>query len=177
MAGYKEFTRKYEEHKDRLFILIAEIKETHQSFTDIEDKVKRGRTAAVATGGSAVGVGLLGLLAAPFTLGVSLVAAGTAAAAGVSGAATAAGVEVAYNHEMKQAQSKLDSLQQEFMSKVQSVQSKLEATKPSANSDLFTEINNVSSKITSACHSKDVWDLEEALKDLHQVYEKIHNMI
>lgn len=175
--SYEEFLEKYKGHKSRLFNLISELKSAQSQFDNAADKVKRGRTAAVATTSAGVGTMVLGVLAAPFTFGTSLALTGIGAAATVSGAGTAVGVEVTHDHEVDKAQRNKDTLMEEFIQKIEAVQGKLDKTTVHAKSSLSSEIRGVSSKISSAVSSESIWELEEALKELDRISKEIQTVL
>ncbi len=64
---------------------------------ELRESAKKANTAALATGGVGTALGILGVIAAPFTFGASLALTGVAAASTVAGtgAAIAAGVKTA----------------------------------------------------------------------------------
>lgn len=185
---FKHFKAHYHSHRDRLFSIISELKRVSESFSDINQKEQTGKTAATVTGVTGLA---LGLLAAPFTGGVSLALAGVGAAAGVSAAATEIGVKVTHSTETEEANRLLKSLTDGFVSKIQSVMEKVDQVECSIEkmrqnkSKLYKKknlfklqqsITSLRSNITSACRSKSFQEFEEVLNELDKLCGQIDFM-
>ncbi|XP_044189110.1 uncharacterized protein LOC122968169 [Thunnus albacares] len=125
------FIRLFDNDKPKMRHIVRRFQEIAAEVREMQETTDGVRTAGAVGGGVGVGVGLLALVAAPFTGGASLVvaagAAGTAAAVG--GAATVVGANISKTMKEKGSAEKVEELGKEFMEIVEPLKNKLQEIK------------------------------------------------
>lgn len=124
LAQYSsEFIQELEQKTPELRELIIKVEENSSDESTVRRKTTTGMIAGQATLGAA---GVIGIVAAPFTGGLSLALAGLAAATGVAGGATSIGVHLSDISKREKIEKTFRKIRNEFSMITESLRAKLD---------------------------------------------------